>query len=121
MQTDRIELRGLRFSAVHGVHEEERASPQPFEVDLDILVDTEESAVSDDLADTADYSAAADVVAAVMAGPPRRLLESLASSIAAGILEDPHVSSVTVALRKLSPPVPHDIASAGVRITRARP
>lgn len=120
MQGDRIELRGLRVFAVHGVHEAERSSPQPFEVDLDILVDTERAELSDDLADTADYSAAADVVASVMAGRPRRLLESLAASIATGVLSDPHVQSVTVALRKLSPPIPHDIYSAGVRITRSR-
>lgn len=120
MEGDRIELRGLRVFAVHGVHKSERTSPQPFEVDLDIFLDTERAGASDDLADTADYSVAADVVTEVMAGPPRRLLESLASSIAAGVLADPHVRSVTVALRKLSPPMPHDLVSAGVRVTRSR-
>jgi len=120
VQGDRIELRGLRIFAAHGVHEAERSSPQPFEVDLDLLVDTERAGKTDDLADTADYSAAADVVATVMGGPPRRLLESLAGSIATGVLADEHVLSVTVVLRKLSPPIPHDIDSAGVRVTRSR-
>lgn len=117
---DRIELRGMRVFGTHGVHEAERRSPQPFQVDLDIEVDVRAAAASDDLSETADYSAAADVVATVIGGPPRRLLESLASSIAAGVLEDPHVLSVTVRLSKLHPPVPHDLGSAGVRLTRSR-
>jgi dihydroneopterin aldolase len=120
MGGDRIELRGIRVFGTHGVHEVERRSPQPFEVDLDIFVDTEVSARSDDLADTADYSGAADLVAGVIGGPPARLLESLAASIANGVLADPHVSSVTVTLRKLHPPVPQDLSSAGVRLTRSR-
>jgi dihydroneopterin aldolase len=120
VEGDRIELRGLRVFGTHGLLETERSSPQPFEIDLDIVVDTETAADSDDLADTADYSGAADVVAAVIAGPPRRLMESLAGTIATGILHDPHVCAVTVGLRKLSPPLPHDIDSAGVRVTRSR-
>jgi dihydroneopterin aldolase len=117
---DRIEIRGLRVIAVHGVHEVEQRSPQPFEIDLDIYVDAENAARSDDLADTADYAAAADHVAKVMSGPPRKLLESLALEIAEAISSDPRVNSVTVGLRKLHPPMPHDLDSAGVRITRSR-
>jgi dihydroneopterin aldolase len=103
------------------VDEDERESPQPFEVDLDILVDTETAAISDDLADTFDYSDACALAAAVVAGPPHRLMESLADNIAASILRDPRVFSVTVGLRKLRPPLPHDLRSAGVRVTRLRP
>jgi dihydroneopterin aldolase len=118
--TDRIELLGLRVFGTHGVHEAERRAPQPFEVDLYMSVDTEVPSRTDELSDTADYSAAADAVAQVLAGPPHRLLESLASEIAARVLEDRHVASVTVGLRKLSPPIPHDLDSAGVRLTRSR-
>lgn len=117
---DRIELRGLRVFATHGVGEAERHSPQPFEIDLDIVVDTSTAADSDDLSDTSDYAAAADAAYEVMMGPPRRLLESLAEDIAQKILQDTHVSAVTVGLRKLRPPMPHDLDSAGVRVFRSR-
>jgi len=120
VESDRIEVRGLRVFGTHGVHEAERSAPQPFEIDLDMDVDTQAAARSDELGDTADYSAAADVVSEVLAGPPRRLLESLADAIAVGVLRDPHVRSVTVGLRKLRPPVPHDLDTAGVRLTRTR-
>jgi dihydroneopterin aldolase len=117
---DRIEVRGLHVDAVHGVLDEERAGPQPFEVDLDLYLDTTPAAASDDLSATADYSAVLDGVVAVLGGPPHRLLESLAAAVADRVLEDGRVEGVTVAIRKLRPPVPHAVVSTGVRIHRRR-
>ena len=116
---DRIELRGLRLVGTVGVSDTERARPQPIEIDLDIVVDMATAAAADDLTATADY-AAADAVAAVVAGSRYRLLESLAEAIGAAVLRDDKVAAVTVALRKLRPPVPYDLGSAGVRMTRRR-
>ena len=121
MEGDRIEVRGLRVLGTHGVAETELDSLQPFEVDLDILLDTEKAAHSDDLADTVDYVGACSLATAVIAGPPHRLMESLAGRIAAGILGDHRVLSVTVGLRKLKPPLSYDLDSVGVRVTRFRP
>jgi len=104
----------------HGVHESERSSPQPFEVDLDLFLDTSDAASSDHLSDTADYSAVLDAVAEVVAGRPRLLLESLAAAIADAVLSTPHVERVVVAVRKLDPPVLYELDSAGVRIERRR-
>jgi dihydroneopterin aldolase len=118
---DRIEIRGLRLVGVHGLLPEERSRSQPFEIDLDLEIDTDRAAASDALADTADYGAIIGVAAAVVAGPPHDLLESLAGAIAAAVLADVRVNRVTVAVRKLRPPVPYDVDSTGVRITRPRP
>jgi dihydroneopterin aldolase len=117
---DRIEVRALRLVGVHGLLPEERSRPQPFEIDLDLEVDMEAAGTSDSILDTADYGAAIDRAVAVVAGPPHDLLESLAAAIAGAVLQDAHVRSVTVAVRKLRPPVAHPVASTGVRITRAR-
>jgi 7,8-dihydroneopterin aldolase/epimerase/oxygenase len=117
---DRIEVRGLRVDGVHGVLEEERRHAQPFEVDLDLYLDTVPAARRDDLAATADYGAAVDAVVRVITGPPHRLLESLAGAVADVVLDDPHVEQVTVTIRKLRPPLPHDLSSTGVRIHRRR-
>jgi dihydroneopterin aldolase len=46
------------------------------------------------------------------------LLERLATRIAEVVCRDPRVLSVTVTVRKLRPPVPVDLTSAAVRITR---
>jgi len=115
---DRIELRGLRVVAVCGALPEERERAQPFEVDLDLETDLSEAGRSDLLADTVDYGAVAR--AAVQAAAERRytLMEGMAQSIADAVGVDARVTSVTVAVRKLRPPVALDLATAGVRITR---
>jgi dihydroneopterin aldolase len=117
---DRIEIRALRLVGVHGLLPEERSRPQPFEIDLDLEIDMAPAAASDALADTADYGAVLDATAAVVAGAPHDLLESLAGAIADAVLGDSHVASVTVTVRKVRPPVAHDVASTGVRLTRSR-
>ncbi len=121
MPTDRIELRGLRLLGTHGVLAEERSRPQPFEIDLDLSVDMAAAGRSDDLGDTVDYASVVGAVAGVVAG--RRsflLLEALADAIAGEVLTDPRVGSVTVVVRKLQPPLPADIGTVGVRLTRTR-
>jgi dihydroneopterin aldolase len=117
---DRIELRGLRAVGTHGVLPEERQRAQPFEVDVDVEADLSAAGRSDALADTVDYAALAEIVSAEVGGRHADLIEHLADRIAARILADgaPLVASVTVTVRKLRPPLPLDLASAGVRITR---
>ncbi len=110
----------MRVDGVHGVLEEEQTQPQPFEVDLDLYLDTAPGASSDDLAATADYAAAVDAAVSVITGPPHRLLESLAGAIAGLVLADSHVEAVTVVVRKLRPPLAPSVASTGVRVHRRR-
>lgn len=117
---DRIEIRGLQVDAVHGVLAEERTAPQPFEVDLDLYLDLAPAGTADHLEETADYAAAVTAAATVLAGAPRALLETLAEDIALAVLADPAIRTVTVAVRKLRPPVPEPLGSAGVRVTRSR-
>jgi dihydroneopterin aldolase len=120
-EADRIELRGLRILGTHGVLPEERARSQPFEVDLDLEVDLAPAGDTDELADTVDYAGIIErVVDVVAGGRSYRLLETLAGVIASAALVDERVASVTVGIRKLRPPVPADLDSVGVRITRRR-
>jgi len=120
---DRIELRGLRVLGRHGVTEHERESDQPFEVDLDVSLDPIAAAratASDDIGCTVDYGQLAGEVSDVVRDSSFHLLEALGDRIASSVLEHEQVSEVTVAVRKLRPPVPLDLGSAGVRITRRR-
>jgi dihydroneopterin aldolase len=119
-QPDRIELRGLRFVAAHGALPEEAVRPQPFEVDLDLLVDLRDAGRSDDLAATVDYGQLCEAVRSVMEGPHASLLEHLAEQVAGRALAvaGQRAAGVIVTVRKLRPPVPFEMASAAVRITR---
>lgn len=121
---DRIELRGLRALGTHGVLDEEKARPQPFEVDLDLHLDLRAPGASDALGDTVDYGAVAAAVEKEVAGAHADLLEHLAERLARAAAAaasgsgGPGVDAVTVTVRKLRPPVPVHLASAGVRIHR---
>jgi dihydroneopterin aldolase len=116
---DVIELRGLRLSAIVGVLPHEREQPQPLELDLDVVVDLAAAGGSDDLADTVDYGALCAATERIVLDSRCELLEALAEQVAAVLLAaDARISSVTVAVRKLRPPVPQPLATSGVRITR---
>lgn len=118
---DRIELRGLRVLGLCGVLSEEQVRAQPLEIDLDVGFDQVQSAKDDDLAHTVDYGALCDAVSEAVTSKPSALLEHLAHRLAEVVLDvDKRVDWVTVAVRKLRPPVPHDLDTAGVRITRKR-
>jgi len=119
---DRIQLRGLRASGVHGVLPQEKDRAQPFEMDLDLAVDLSPAAGSDRLSDTVDYADVADRAVGVVCGARSfDLLEALAGAVADAILSsDRRIDAVTVHLRKLLPPMDVDIATVGVRITRSR-
>jgi dihydroneopterin aldolase len=119
---DLIQLHGLRVVGTHGVLPEEKRRAQPFEADLDLSVDLAPAAASDRLSDTVDYAGVAEQAAAIITGPPSyELLEALAGAVArATLAADRRITSVTVRLRKLQPPLAVDIATVGVTITRHR-
>jgi dihydroneopterin aldolase len=118
---DRIELRGLRFDALVGVLDHEHVERQPIELDLDLDADLSGPGRTDDIGDTVDYGAVCAAVEKVIDGGHVALLERLAQLVADAVLGvDDQVAAVTVAVRKLQPPVPQHLATSGVRITRSR-
>lgn len=119
---DRIELRGLRVRGHHGVFDHERRDGQDFVLDLVLEVDLAAAAGSDDLVDTVDYGALAEGAAAIVAGPPRRLIETVAGEIAERVLADDRVAAVEVTLHKPQAPitVPFDDVAVVLRRERRR-
>jgi 7,8-dihydroneopterin aldolase/epimerase/oxygenase len=116
--TDRVLVSGLRVLGVHGVLPEERTTAQPFGIDLELGVDVSTAGASDALDDTVDYATVIDAVVAVVHDESYQLLERLATRIAEVCRADDRVQSVLVTVRKLEPPVPHDLDHVGVRILR---
>ncbi len=119
--SDAIELRELRLSALVGVSLEERSTAQPISIDLEIERPFEAAAFSDDLAETTNYADVLALAAGVATASSFLLLETLAYRVASEVLAfDEAIDSVTVAVRKLHPPVPEDVATVGVRCTLRR-
>jgi dihydroneopterin aldolase len=118
--TDRLELRGLRLLGHHGALPGEQDRAQPFEVDLEVEIDTSRAAQTDLLSDAVDYGALCARIASVVTDERYHLLEKIAAVIADRVCEFPGVLGVAVSVRKLRPPVPFDLATAAVRIERRR-
>ena len=117
----RLELRGLRLVASVGVLPEERERRQPIEVDLDVDVRDEAATGSDRLDDAVDYGAVVAEVERVLLAGHVDLLERQAGLVADAVLAlDGRIEAVEVVVRKLRPPVPQDLATAGVRVRRVR-
>jgi dihydroneopterin aldolase len=98
---DHVGFRGLRVDAVIGVREHERRRRQPIEIDVEIRLDAELAAQSDDLAKTVSYSDIARLVSEVAVSKPHGLLERLAADCCRAVMREfPAISSVTVEIRK---------------------
>jgi 7,8-dihydroneopterin aldolase/epimerase/oxygenase len=118
---DRVELRGLRMPGRVGLLPIEREQDQPLEVDLDVVVDLATAGASDDLADTVHYGVVCDAVVRAVGAGHVALLERLAELVAQAVLGvDSRIVAVDLSVRKLRPPVPHDLATSAVHVVRTR-
>jgi 7,8-dihydroneopterin aldolase/epimerase/oxygenase len=117
---DRIELRGLTVRGRHGVFEHERADGQDFVVDIIVWIDLVDAAASDDLADTYDYGVLAERAAAIIAGPARNLIETVAGEIAEDVMSDRRVHAVEVTVHKPQAPIPQAFTDVAVVARRSR-
>lgn len=115
---DRIILKGIRALGTHGLLPEEQSRPQPFEVDLELMVDLATAGHTDVLTDTVDYAALATAVTRIVENGHHRLLEVLAARIAETCRADRRVLGVVVTVRKLRPPVSALLDHVAVRIER---
>ncbi len=120
MTLDRIELRGLRVRGRHGVFEHERRDGQEFVIDAVVWTDTRAAAEADDLSHTVDYGALAGRLTTIVAGEPVRLIETLASRLAAACLADRSVAEAEVTVHKPQAPIPQPFDDVAVTIRRKR-
>ena len=100
--------------------DEERASPQPIELDVELRVDLAAAGKSDELSDTVDYGDVFDACRRIVEGRSFRLLEAIAEAVAGEILQRTRVEEVAVRVRKLRVPVSGQLDHTRVEITRSR-
>ena len=117
---DEITLTGLTVFGYHGVFDFERRQGQEFTIDLTLQVPFAAAAASDDVADTVHYGELADRVAAIVAGEPVNLIETLAQRIADAALDDARVAAVTVTVHKPHAPIEQTFADVSVTVRRGR-
>jgi dihydroneopterin aldolase len=117
---DQVGLTGLTVHGHHGVLERERRAGQDFVVDVVLHLDTRPAAAVDDLARTVDYGEVAQALAAIVAGDPVNLVETLAARLAAEALRDDRVRVVDVTVHKPFAPIPTAFSDVAVTVRRQR-
>ena len=100
-----LELKGMRFKAFHGCLPEERVEGGEYLVDFSVKLPLERAALSDNLADTLDYSRVYSLIQKELQ-QPSNLIENVAARIAASLrAEFPQLAPFTLRLTKLAPPL----------------
>lgn len=110
----------MKVRGQHGVFDHERANGQDFVVDIIVWIDLVEAAASDELSDTYDYGALAQLAADVVAGPARNLIETVGAQIADQVMDDDRVHAVEVVVHKPQAPIPQPFADVAVVVRRSR-
>ncbi|MGD9140468.1 MAG: dihydroneopterin aldolase [bacterium] len=115
---DRITIHGINVLGHHGVEEAERKVGHRLVIDVDLYLDLSPAARDDDIKETVNYEAVCNLVEKVTAEEEFLLIESLASEIAAKVLERFSPDAVTVKVKKFNLPIATGVGSVGVEVTR---
>lgn len=110
-----ITLSDLEVHYHVGVPDAERAQPQRLLLTVEMQHDFTRAAASDDLRETIDYYAVSRRLLAFGEGRSWKLIEKLASDIAAMVVEDFGAAEVTVEVKKFIIPEARHVS---VRLTR---
>jgi len=117
--SDRIVLQNMVFDGNHGYYDHERATAQPFEVDVELRLDLRPAGIDDDLEKTVDYGKVFAIAREIVESTELRLLEAIAEAIARDVLAGfPAVEEVTVRVRKPKVQLGGRLDYSGVEITR---
>ena len=117
---DEITLTGLSVFGRHGVFDFEREQGQTFVIDVTLRLDLHPAAASDDVRDTVHYGELADAMAAIVAGEPVALIETLAERLADVALSDARVDSASVTVHKPQAPIAQSFTDVSVTVHRKR-
>ncbi|MGM9713307.1 MAG: dihydroneopterin aldolase [Prevotella sp.] len=109
-----IYIKDLRMHAYHGVLEQERRVGNDYVINITVGFPWAKAATTDDVHDTLNYAALADVVAKEMS-VPSNLIETVAKRICDSVKERfGDVSSISVNIRKMAPPMAYHTDGCGV-------
>jgi len=111
----------MRLEGRHGYYDHELLAPQPFEVDVELVLNLQPAGVDDDLERSVDYGKVYEVVRQIVESTSFRLLEALAEAISHELLADFDVTEVCVRIRKPAVRLSGPLDYAGVEIRRQRP
>ncbi|MDQ6861943.1 MAG: dihydroneopterin aldolase [Verrucomicrobiota bacterium] len=113
---DTVHLEKLQVSARVGVPDDERAVPQRLVISLTLWPKANFDRLNDDLTETIDYAAVAKAVRSFVSEREDKLIETLASALAAHLLGSFDLRVITIEVRKFVIP---DSEYVAVIVTRS--
>lgn len=117
---DKIQMKGLKVFAHHGVYPEESAQGQDFYVSVCLEVDTRPAGMRDDLSQSVDYGELCLFIDRYMKKHTYKLLESVTENLAREILlRYPVARSAEVSVSKPNAPIPLPFEDVSVTVKRA--
>jgi len=119
MPDDIIRLNRMIFHTYHGYWDEERQVGQRFEVDVELQVNVQQAASSDNIRDTVDLYKVYQTVEHVVTKNTFKLVETLTQVIADTLLREFNLAQVRVRVRKPNSPVPGISDGIEVEIQRS--
>ncbi|GGA63640.1 dihydroneopterin aldolase [Pelagibacterium lentulum] len=118
---DRIILAGLAFYGYHGVMMEENNLGQRFRIDLELGLDMDAAALTDDVAQTISYADIYDLVKLAFEEKRFKLIEALGHHIIMrlfGTFEQ--LDWIRIRVRKPEAPLPIVVGEAAIEMVRTR-
>jgi dihydroneopterin aldolase len=116
-----IRIKNAVFYAYHGVKQDEQNLGGKFELDVEMVLDLTAATETDSVKRTVDYESVYDYVKGVVTTKKYYLLETLANTIAIGLMREyPPVDEVKVRIRKPHPPVKGVVDHIEVEIFKKR-
>lgn len=110
-----IELKGLRFFAQHGWHEEEALTGNEFEITVLALFPAVDNLTS--LYDTVDYTKVYALIKTIFS-EREQLLETVAQKITIALKrEHQNIQHLRLTITKLNPPIASFIGTVGITYT----
>lgn len=109
-----VYIDNLRVHAFHGVLSQERTVGNDYVINVEVGYPWQRSMTTDNVNDTLNYAVLADLIVEEM-NVPSQLLEAVAGRIAERIKSEfCEVTSITLDIKKVNPPVNHDTDGCGV-------
>ena len=110
----------MRFQGRHGYYDHELQNPQPFEVDVELVLNLQPAGIDDDLEKTVDYGKVYEATRQIVESTSFRLLEALAEALSHELLAEFAVSEVGIRIRKPEVDLGGPLDHAAVEIWRGR-
>lgn len=102
----KLEIKGAKFYAYHGVKIEEQEIGGKYEVDLEMFYDATNAIINDDVQYALNYEEAMFCITEVMEGESFNLIETLCNEILNLLMEKfEELRKATISIRKIGAPI----------------